>query len=134
MQASDNRENKDKSHEAHPSLGNALEPRHALRRIELLGHWASERKGKIRIVEFHQQPNGDSVSETRWFETWHDALVHYRLHTHYETTCPCCGKHEPAAKIMNNAGLWVCADCEAEMTETRNDLFFYSQGGWKKHL
>lgn len=119
--------------EAHPSLGKALSPEHAMRRLNHKGHWAAERKGKIRVVEFHEQPNGDSQSKTLWFETWEAALTHYGMDTEYADRCGFCGhEHNEAEdylpRVFNPLGQWVCHHCYDSMNETMGDLFHYSQG------
>lgn len=132
MSSLHNPENTHNSHAAHPSLGKALTAEQAMRRFELRGHWACERKGRIRVVEFKDDGNG-SASITRWFENWQEALTAFGMTTSTNEICEMCGtKHEDALnKVVNRAGNWVCMACENSMNETVNDLFFLSQGRWK---
>ena len=130
MMNTNNPQNTDKDNAASPSLGK-LDDSHAMKRLNHLGHWASERKGQVRVVEFHEQTNGDSQSVTYWFKTWTDALEHYGMATNYAKHCTCCGHPTPGKRIYNPLGQWVCLFCYDAMNETKQDLFFYSQGRWK---
>lgn len=126
-------ENTDKSHPARPSLGKLdFTADQAARRFELKGHWACERKGRVRVVVFKDDGNG-SHSETHWFDTWKQAFEHFGMVTTTNSVCPICGtKHDEAkGTMLNRAGNWVCQDCDHAMTETMNDLFYLSQGRWK---
>lgn len=134
MQATNNRENQSKTHAAHPSLGKALDPRHAAKRLENRGLWATERAGKIRVVEFITDAEGESHSKTNWFNTWQDALAYYGMETTYRTECAWGGDRESRNRVINPLGQWVCIKCESEMTETQNDLFHYGQGHWAGEL
>lgn len=112
-----------------------LTAEHAMKRLNHQGHWAAERNGKIRIVEFHQGTDGESHSKTFWFDTWTEALEHYGLATHYADHCTQCGRHdhhdEPLKTMTNQLGQWVCMTCFNNMSETLQDLFIYSQGRWR---
>lgn len=137
MKTTDHQNQTIKSNEG-PSLGESLQAppqltdAQAARRLELRGFWACERKQKIRVVEFDETEDG-SASRTRWFDTWQDALKHYGMTNQSNDLCPICGtKYEDAPNMMfNRAGNWVCSECELEMTQTANDLFYLSQGRWK---
>lgn len=124
-------ENTTKTNEARPSLGKLTDAQ-AARRFELKGFWACEKKGKIRVVEFVETEDG-SASRTKWFDSWQDALKGYGMIDTTNPACPICGtKHEDAAHTTTNrAGNWICSECELELTQTANDLFYLSQGRWK---
>ena len=118
------------------SQGKTISDEHAARRLTAKGHWAAERKGKVRIVEFHEEPNGDSHSVTHWFNTWVEALEHYGMETTYRNECGNCGtRGEPEyLRTSNRQGQWICRECMREMGETANDLFVFCQGHWAHGL
>lgn len=118
------------SEDAHQNLGKALTADQAMKRLNNKGHWAAERKGKIRVIEFHEQEAGDSHSVTFWFETWKKALEHYGMATHQNTMCRTCPSKAEEGRVYNPLGQWLCKKCYAGLNETQHDHFVYSLGHW----